>query len=156
MPLVGTSEKQWPPFTNEPVFGRWFWQYYNAGKVVNLGGLIAETPCTVFWAATKGILGSDCCVVAHDIETPEGLMLPRGRYVYSEALQEGKNVPSLEILLADDRKIDLAPRFQRSAAISRRLTSEAGNEVATSQTEGGPMPVPPGIGKGLCRPSQAR
>jgi hypothetical protein len=115
MPLVGTPEKRWPPFTNEPVFGRWFWQYYNAGKVVNLGCLISETPCTVFWAPTKGILGSDCCVVAHDIETPEGLMLPRGRYVYSEALQEGKTVPSLETLLADDRKIDLASRFQRSA-----------------------------------------
>jgi hypothetical protein len=115
MPLVGTPETRWPPFTNEPVFGRWFWQYYKAGKVINLGRLISETPCTVFWAATKGILGSDCCVVAHDIESPEGLTLPRGRYVYSEALQEGKTAPSLDTLLADDRKVDLSSRFQRSA-----------------------------------------
>lgn len=115
MPLVGTSEIRWPPFTDEPVFGRWFWQYYDAGTVVNLVRLISETPCTVFWAATKGILGSDCCVVAQDTESSEGLTLPRGRYVYSEVLQEGRPVPSLDTLLADDRKIDLSPRFQRSA-----------------------------------------
>lgn len=116
MPLAGTPEAQWPPFTGERLFGRWFWDHYRAGSVISLDNLIAGTPDTVFWADTKAILGSDCCAVARDISSPdpEGPALRRGRYVYFEALRADKPVPSLGALLADPGKIDLAPRFQRS------------------------------------------
>lgn len=115
MPLAGTPEAQWPPFTGERLFGHRFWEQYRAGSIITLDNLIAGTPDTVFWADTKAILGSDCCAVAHDISSPDGPVLRRGRYVYYQALRDGKPVPSLNALLADPGKIDLAPRFQRSA-----------------------------------------
>jgi hypothetical protein len=115
MPLAGTPEPQWPPFTGRRLFGYWFWEQYRTGRTVSLDRLIAETPDTVFWVNTQAILGSDCCAVAHDIGSPERYMLRQGCYVYSEALRAGELVPSLAALLADTGKTDLAPRFRRSA-----------------------------------------
>jgi hypothetical protein len=115
MPLADIPERQWPPFTDEPLFGHWFWEYYRAGNIIPLGGLIAGTPGTVFWADTKAILGSDCCAVTRDIRGPEGHILRRGRYVYYQALRAGKPVPPLTVLLANIGKTDLAPRFQQSS-----------------------------------------
>ncbi len=111
MLLVGIPEAQWPPFTGEHLFGHWFWEHYRAGSIVSLGGLIAGTPDTVFWADTEAILGSGCCVVARDIKSPEGYTLQHGRYVYDQALQAGTPVPSLDTLLNDYGKTDLASRF---------------------------------------------
>lgn len=108
MPLAGAPEAQWPPFTGERLLGHWSW----VKSIVSLDALIAEAPDTVCWVDTKAIVGSDCCVVTRDISAPEGHVLQRGRYVYYEALREGKPVPSLSTLLANTGKIDLAPRFQ--------------------------------------------
>ena len=112
MPRAGIPETQWPPFTGEPLIGNWFWELQQAGKIVFVGGLIAGIPGTVFWADTESIIGSDCCVVARDVRSPEGYTLPSGRYVYYKALRAGGPVPSLQELLADTDKTDLAPRFQ--------------------------------------------
>jgi hypothetical protein len=115
MPRVGIPEAQWPPFTDEHLFGLWFWEYYRSGDLVSVDGLIAEAPGTVFWIDTSAILGSDSCAVARDIKSPEGFTLERGRYVYHQALRAGKPTPSLRVLLADTGKTDLAPRFRRTA-----------------------------------------
>ncbi len=112
MPLVGTPESQWPPFSIERYFGRWFWKDYQAGNIVRLDGLIAANPGVVFWLDTYQALGSDCCVVASDIKTPEGRILRRGKYLGAAALRAGAAVPSLTKLLAEVGKTDLAPRFQ--------------------------------------------
>jgi hypothetical protein len=112
MPRADIPQSSWPPFTGEPIFGCWFWEYYRAGNVSSLDDLIAGTPGAVFWINTKAVLGSDCCAVARDIKSPEGHTLRRGRYVYHEALRAGKPVPPLRTLLAAD-KADLASRFHR-------------------------------------------
>ncbi len=112
MPLTGIPEAQWPPFTDERLFGHWFWEHYRAGRVVILDDLIAGTPDIVYWVDTRAVLGSDTCAVARDVRDPEGSMLRRGRYVHYQALRAGKPVPSLTALLADPGKIDLAPRFR--------------------------------------------
>jgi hypothetical protein len=114
MPRADIPEALWPPFTGERFFGSWFWDYYRDGSISSLDELIAGTPGTVFWVSTKAILGSDCCAVARDITSPEGHIFRRGRYVYYEALQEGKPVPPLQILLATADKADLALRFHGS------------------------------------------
>ena len=113
MPLAGVPEAQWPPFMEEPDFGKWFWKHYRAGSINSLRSLIAAAPGVVFWADTKAVLGSDCCAVARDLRSPEGYVLPRGRYVYYEALRAGKPVPSLQTLLTTADRIDLATRFHR-------------------------------------------
>lgn len=113
MPLAGTAERQWPPFTRQRFFGRWFWEYLRAGDLVPLDRLIAETPDTVFWAETWADLGSDCCVVARDITWPDGRRLRCGCYVYSELLRQATVIPSLPTLLAEADKTDLAPQFSR-------------------------------------------
>lgn len=114
MPRTGIPDTQWPPFADEPLLGPWFWEHYRSGRLVSLDGLIAATPGVVFWADTAAILGSNCCAVADDIMNPAGPKLPRGRYVYYQALRAGKPVPSLRALLAEPDKIDLAPRLRRS------------------------------------------
>jgi hypothetical protein len=115
MPFVGTPELQWPPFSGESFFGRWFWKDYQAGNIVQLDGLIAANPGIVFWLDTYQSLGSDCCVVASDIKTSEGRILRRGKYLGAAALRAGVAAPSLTNLLAEARKTDLASRFQVSA-----------------------------------------
>ena len=113
MPRAGIPEVQWPPFTEEHLPGPWFWEHYWARRIISASGLIAETPATVFWADTKATLGTNCLLVAHDIESGEDYTLRHGIYVYYKVLRAGTPVPSLTVLLADSDKIDLAPRFRR-------------------------------------------
>jgi hypothetical protein len=112
MPGVGIPEVQWPPFAGERLFGHWSWGDYQTGRVISLDDLIAEHSDTVFWANTAATLNANCCAVRHDIRSPSGSILPRGRYVYYQVLRAGTPVPPLEELLADTSKIDLAPRFR--------------------------------------------
>jgi hypothetical protein len=119
MPLEGTPETEWPPFTDQRLFGRWFWQYYWAGSMTTLDSLIGGTQDTVFWVDMRGTVGSDCCAVAHDIRLQDGPALRRGCYVYYQALREERAVPPLRVLLADPGKTDLAPRFQRQPLQAR-------------------------------------
>jgi hypothetical protein len=112
MPLMGSPEAQWPPFARDRLLGHWFWEHYWAGNIVSVGSLVAGTSDTVFWVDTQAILGSNCCVVARDVSSPDEPVLRQGRYVYHEVLREGKPVPTLETLLADPNKTDLASRFQ--------------------------------------------
>lgn len=112
MPLVGIPETQWPPFTDEYLFGHWFWEHHRTGNIIDLGDVIAATPDTIFWVDTYAALGSDCCVVACDLKTPEGRILRQGTYVDSATLRAGTAVPTLAELLAEVGKTDLAPRFQ--------------------------------------------
>lgn len=114
MPLVGTPETQWPPFTGERLLGPWFWNHHRAGRIIDLSGVISATTDTVFWVETYPALGSDSCVVASDVKTPDGHLLRRGTYLDSAALQAAVPVPSLAELLGADNT-DLAPRFQETA-----------------------------------------
>jgi hypothetical protein len=111
MPRADSAEAQWPPFTGEQLPGHRFWKYYRAANVISLGGLIAETPASVFWVDMQATLGWSCCVVARDIVGSQGCTLRRGAYVYYEALRSGAAMPALDVLLSDASKIDLAGRF---------------------------------------------
>jgi hypothetical protein len=113
LPRADVPEVRWPPFTEERLPGLWFWKHYGAGRIISVAGLVAAAPATVFWANTKAALGADCCVVARDIEDPDGYTLPRGVYAYYKVLQDGHPVPSLAALLADSSKADLAPNLRR-------------------------------------------
>jgi hypothetical protein len=112
MPLAGVPETQWPPFTDESLFGVWFWERFRTGSITFLNDLIADSPAAVYWVNTQAVLGSDCCVVARNVTSPNGQVLRRGRYIYYQALRAGTPVPSLAALLADVDKTDLALRFQ--------------------------------------------
>lgn len=114
MPLVGTPEAQWPKFTGRPLFGHWSWGQCRSGGLISLDDLITANPATVYWVDTKVSLGSDLCAVAHDISAPEGYTLRHGCYVYYEVLRLRKPEPSLDALLAEPGKTDLASRFHRS------------------------------------------
>ena len=119
MPASRIPELQWPPFAGQRLLGHWFWEHYQARRLILLNGLIARASATVYWVDTRAILGSGTCVVAHDVTHPEGYTLQRGRYVYHQALRAGKPVPPLTALLADTSKIDLAPgsrQFLETAA----------------------------------------
>lgn len=112
MPLVGIPRAHWPPFTSECLFGPWFWEHHRAGNLTYLDDVIAATPGTCFWVDTHAALGSDCCVVARDVEITEKHLLRRGRYVGAAALRAGTTVPTLAALLAGPGKTDLSARFE--------------------------------------------
>lgn len=114
MPLAGTPESHWPPFTDERLLGHWFWEHFQAGNIISLDELVAGFPGTVFWVDAKAVFGSACCVVARDISSSEGPTLRRGRYAFFQELRTGKPVPGVEALLVDAAKVDLAPRFEFS------------------------------------------
>ena len=115
MPRADVPRAQWPPFTDEPLIGNWFWELMQAEKqarkIVSVDGLISETTETVFWADTGAVFGSGCCVVARDLRSPEEYTLPIGCYVYHKVLQAGSRVPPLQELLENFGKTDLAARF---------------------------------------------
>jgi hypothetical protein len=112
MPLEGTSEAHWAPYTSKRPFDCWSWEEWRAGRVISLDEVIAANPATVWWVDTNDALGSNCCVVARDVITPQGHVLCRGRYVYYGALQAGEPIPTLEDLLASAGRLDLSSRFQ--------------------------------------------
>jgi hypothetical protein len=120
MPRAGIPVRRWPPFTGEVLFGSWFWEHYRAGALVSLAGLIAASPGTAFWVNSEAALGWDCCVVSRDIANDGRYTLPRGCYLYYEALRQGVAVPPPETLLAGMGKADLAPRLRPLADTGQR------------------------------------
>jgi len=108
LPRAGLPQDAWPPFAGE-LLGSWFWEHYQAGRIVDLAALVAGTRDAVFWVTGSDGLG--VCAVAGDIASPDGWTLPQGVYAWHEVLRGG-GVPSLGELLADSGKTDLAPRFQ--------------------------------------------
>jgi hypothetical protein len=120
MPRAGVPARMWPPFTDEELFGSWFWEHYRAGAMVSLAGLIAASPGTAFWVNSEAALGWDCCVVSRDLAGDGGYVLPRGCYLYYEALRQGVAVPPPETLLAGTGKTDLAPRLRPLADTGQR------------------------------------
>ena len=118
MPLAGSPEKEWPPFTGAPLFGPWFWDHYRAGRIVSLAGLIAATQRMVFWVPTEGALSVGCIAVMADV-SGKGAVLRQGAYIYFEDLRAGKPGVPLSELLAGSGKTNLAPRFRRMAKASR-------------------------------------
>lgn len=104
MPLAGSPETEWPPFTGEPVLGPWVWECVASGQLAPLNLVIAGTDGAVFWSG-------GCLAIASDVAGP-GFVLTPDVYVYYQQLRAGV-VSSLETLLADPGVVDLAPRFQR-------------------------------------------
>ena len=111
IPRLGIDNTRWAPFTRDRVAGHSFWDLYHAGRIIDLGPLISAHPRTVFWVDTIKMLGCGVTAVARDIAGRDGIVLPAGVYVYYKVQQDGIAVPSLETLLADPGRTDLAPRF---------------------------------------------
>jgi hypothetical protein len=129
MPRTDIGQALWPPFTGEPLFGDWFWRYLGDGRIISLDELIWNSPGAVFWVDMEFDFSRGCCAVAHKIMTRDGYTFGSGCYVYYQELKVGTPVPTLGELLADPRRIDLAPRFgvsphQQFSAELRRQHSE--------------------------------
>ena len=115
MPWIDGSREQRPQFGVRKLLGRWFWEYLRCGTIRDMQSVIAPTPDTVFWVDTVALLGSGSCVVARDVRTTDGLTLPKGRYVYYRTTLSGTTVPSLDTLLWDSNRTDLAQGFGSEA-----------------------------------------
>jgi hypothetical protein len=109
MPDADLGTEDWPSFTGEHLVGTWLWEYFRAGRIVDLGPLIARTEGAAFWVDTAEVIGSGCIAIARALSSPDGWTLRPGRYVYH---QHHDVAPSLDDLLADSSKTDLAPRFR--------------------------------------------
>ena len=91
----------------------WCWGYNPDGNLGTGDTTYRLTPTQVGTATdwttvdTGGVAASTC----GDVVSNERYSLRRGRYVHHTVLRAGKHVPSLDVLLADDNKTDLSPRF---------------------------------------------
>jgi hypothetical protein len=112
LPRAGAPVRSWPPFTGEELFGSWFWEHYRAGTLVSLAALIGTNPGTVFWVGSEAMLGWDSFVVSRDLTSDAGFVLPRGCYLYYQALRQGVDVPPPDSLLTGVSKADLAARLR--------------------------------------------
>ena len=108
MPLAGLPETGWPPICD---FGGWFWDAYQAGRIVDLAPLIAGTHHTAYWVDTTEAIGSGCVAVVGDLVSPDGWTLPRGVYAYYRVLRDHRALA--DDLLGAPGKVDLAPRFRK-------------------------------------------
>lgn len=113
---VGPSAYPHLPIADRRPMGAWVWEGLAGGSVADLSGLIGESPGGAFWADLDpgDGNGSGCIVVPADVTDRAGLVLPAARYAFGLAAEDRARVPSLEALLADPAKVDLAPRFQHS------------------------------------------
>jgi hypothetical protein len=125
MPLIDGAREQRPQFGVRKLLGRWFWEYLRCGTIRDMQSVIAATPDTVFWVDTVELLGSGSCVVAREVRTADGLTLPQGRYVYNRAALPRTTVPSLDTLLRDPNRTDLAPGSGSEAVIAGSVLSVA-------------------------------
>lgn len=130
MPLAGTTEAHWPPFSGQRFLGKWFWAYQRAGDIVPLTDLIRQNKDTVFWVDTDAILGSGCLVVAHDLTSTQGFRLKSGRYVHHTALRAGRPIPSLNVLLKGTKSDLAVVRGVQQSGSSRNLSSAASRNSA--------------------------
>lgn len=108
-PHAGTPEAHWPTFTAGDWGPDWFREHYAAGHLADLGPLVASTRHVIF-GIPAGPGGEFCFAVKVDIGE-RGFVLPRGVYAYHGTLSAGLALPSLGDLLADERRMDLGPRF---------------------------------------------
>ena len=105
-------EAHWPLFTAADWGPDWFREHYPAGHLADLGPLVGDTRNLVFWVPVAEELGSGIIAVKADLPpVPCGYVLPRGCYAHHRALRAGVALPSLDDLLADERRVDLGPRF---------------------------------------------
>jgi hypothetical protein len=111
MPRADISRALWPPFTGERIFGNWFWEHLRDERIFSLEELITDNPGTVFWVDIEFALSHGCCAVAQSIVAENGYILRSGCYAYYEELKVGSHLPTLDALMADSGRIDLAPRF---------------------------------------------
>jgi hypothetical protein len=112
MPLAGTAPAMWPPFPGGRG-GAWFWDHYHDGFLVEIGGIIAAHPRTVYWVDTTPVTGWPSIAVTADLRLGNGCMLHKGMYVAEESLQHGAAVPAVEDAAGFPGSIDLSARFRK-------------------------------------------
>jgi hypothetical protein len=112
MPVAGSPEGRWPLYVGRPLLGRWFWNAYQAGAIVDLAPLVASTPGTIYSADTVPTTGFISVVVTSDVRKG-GITLPQGVYIYHAVLTgSGLRAEALESLARKAQQTDLAPRFK--------------------------------------------
>ena len=111
MPLADTDRTEWSPFVwREYLPAAEFWGDVTAGSIVDVGNnIIGRFPGTIFWVPTTiPGAGAGCIAVKAEVVSPTGFTLPRGRYVFHEALQTNPSIPSLAEMLGTPGRIDLS------------------------------------------------
>ena len=111
MPLAGTSELDWPPFTGSPLVDGRLWDYLDRSKLVDIGPLLTGRAGQAFWVPSpRGHSpkhGAGCVVLPRNLPGEE-CWLPAGVYIHHWMLREGIPVPAPAQLLALPSAVDMA------------------------------------------------
>lgn len=106
LPMSGTGELDWPPFSANPLCDGQLWDYLECGQLVDLAPLLAQYAGNVFWVPSpNGRMGH---IVVNDNLPTDEYWLPTGVYVDHWRLREGIPAPSTRLLLALPGAVDLA------------------------------------------------
>jgi len=108
MPMAGTTELDWPPFTADPLDDGRLWDYVAWGEIVDVGALLARNAGRAFWIPSPDRRSArhGYVVVAGDVPAEE-YWLPAGVYVDHWTLREGIQAPPADYLLALPGAVDL-------------------------------------------------
>jgi hypothetical protein len=118
MPMTGTGELDWPPFTANPLGDGRLWDYLERGQIVDIIPLLTRSAGHAFlvpspYGHSLG-RGARCVVVTGNLPAEE-YWLPAGVYMHHWLLCEGVPAPPARQLLALPGTVDLAHKRPRQA-----------------------------------------
>lgn len=115
-PRTDMPEDRWPPYADDAQLAALVRDRLQAGGVIDIGPLAGDSRGLVFWVPVAEEAGGGVIAVRADLPPGPGpFVLRRGRYAHFSALRAGIPLPSLDVLLADERRVDLGPRFPLAA-----------------------------------------
>lgn len=113
MPMAGTSELDWPPFTSSPRICGQFWDYLDRSKIVDIGPLLTRRARQAYWVPSpRGHAperGVGCMVLPRNLPGEE-YWLPAGVYIHHWMLREGIPVPAPAHLITLPSAVDMAEK----------------------------------------------
>ena len=111
MPMAGTGELDWPPFTASPLGDGRLWDYLERGHIVDIVPLLTGSAGHAFLVPSPNGLSARCVVVTGNLSAEE-YWLPAGIYMHHWLLCEGVPAPPAGQLLALPGTVDLAHKRQ--------------------------------------------
>lgn len=111
MPMAGTAELDWPPFTASPLGDGRLWDYLERGHIVDIVPLLTGSAGHAFLVPSPNGLSARCVVVTGNLSAQE-YWLPAGIYMHHWLLCEGVPAPPAGQLLALPGTVDLAHKRQ--------------------------------------------
>ena len=112
MPRADLRQTEWPPATDEPSFGPWFWQLLADEAAADLEPFIVANPGAAYAATGETVPGGTAVVITEPLLVAGRYILPAGVFVHWRELARGETIPPIgDLLRQAENVVDLAASF---------------------------------------------